>query len=173
MASDFTDDRRTARDPEVAALAARHGLRPHREGGHFREVFRSAHVVQPADGRGPRPERTEIEFLLPRGERSRWHRLRSTEIWEFLDGEPLELWIGDSMRRDLQRVVVGRPADGHAERGVVPPGHWQAARPLGRYTLVRCSVEPGFVPEDFVLGADDPESRHALSTLWPELAEFL
>ena len=157
----------------MAARAARLGLRPHVEGGYFREVFRSSRLVEPADGRGPRPERTEIEFLLPRGEWSRWHRLRSTETWEFRDGEPLELWIGDAEKAGLQRVILGHPAEDHAPRAVVPPGHWQAARPLVRYTLVTCIVEPGFVADDFVLGADDPQARHALPILWPELAGLL
>ncbi len=137
------------------ALVVRLKLIPHPEGGHFREVYRSPHVVVPGDGRGERSAITTIYFLLMAGETSRRHRVRSDEVWHYYEGDPLELrWIeADGTRH---RHILGPVAEGQEPVAVVPAGCWQTARPLGAYTLVGCTVGPGFAYEDFEIAEDAP-----------------
>jgi predicted cupin superfamily sugar epimerase len=132
-------------------LTAALGLRPHPEGGWYAEVFRSASTVQPADLRGTRSALTTIYFLLTAGQASRLHRVASDEVWHFYEGEPLELTTAPGDLASLSRTTLG-PA-GHASAPVytVPAGVWQGARPLGAYTLVGCTVGPGFDFADFEL----------------------
>jgi predicted cupin superfamily sugar epimerase len=113
------------------ALIAQLQLQPHPEGGYFRETFRDAN-----DGRA---HSTAIYFLLKAGEMSRWHRVDAAEAWHFYRGAPLELRIG-------KRVQILGPEieKGQQPQLIVPPGEWQAARSLGDYTLVGCTVAPGF-----------------------------
>src|SRR5207249_3829695 len=114
-------------------------------------VFCSPHPVRPADGRPPRPAITTIYYLLAAGEHSRWHRIASDEIWHFYEGDALELlWIDGR----LERQVLHLPSARARPAAVVPAGCWQAARPLGAYALVGCSVGPGFDMVDFELLAD-------------------
>ncbi len=118
----------------AAQIIALLGLQPHPEGGHYRETFRDARAV---DGRSVG---TAIYFLLAEGERSHWHRVDATEIWHWHAGAPLELEI-----EGQGAVVLG--ADlmaGQRPQGIVPAGAWQAARSLGAWSLVGCTVSPGF-----------------------------
>jgi predicted cupin superfamily sugar epimerase len=122
-------------------------LKPHPEGGCFRETFRDA---PPAgrDGEG-RGHSTAIYFLLKAGEVSRWHRVDAAEVWHFYRGAPLELRIG----RDF--YVLGPNIDeAQAPQIVVPPNIWQTAKSLGDYTLVGCTVAPGFEFSKFELAPD-------------------
>ena len=132
------------------ALIARLDLRPHPEGGHFRETFRDC--GHPPAGRDDGPGRahsTAIYFLLRRGEVSRWHRVDAAEVWHFYRGAPLELKIGRAVH------ILGADVErGHAPQIVVPAGAWQAARSLGDYTLVGCTVAPGFEFSKFELAPD-------------------
>jgi predicted cupin superfamily sugar epimerase len=159
--------------PRAAELIQRLDLKPHPEGGHFREVFRSADGVNPADGRGGRPALTTIYFLLAEGDRSRWHRVRSDEIWHYYEGGPIELaWID----RDLERCEQMRlgPVDAGSEPvAVIPAGCWQAARPLGAYTLVGCSVAPGFEFADFHLLANCPAEAAEILRRFPAAAPLI
>jgi len=116
-------------------------LQPHPEGGHFRETFRDA-----GEGRGAS---TAIFFLLKAGEVSRWHRIDAAEVWHFYRGAPLELKIGKDT------YVLGPDIDeAQLPQLVVPPGEWQAARSLGEYTLVGCTVAPGFDFAHFEMAED-------------------
>lgn len=116
-------------------------LKPHPEGGHFRETFR--------DGGGARAHSTAIYFLLKAGEVSRWHRVDAAEVWHFYSGAPLELKIG----RD--RYTLGANIDeAQVPQLVVPPGAWQSAKSLGDYTLVGCTVAPGFEFSSFEMAPD-------------------
>ena len=120
----------------AAEIIALLDLKPHPEGGWYRETFRDPRAV---DGRSVG---TAIYFLLAEGEASHWHRVDATEIWHFHAGAPLELKIFD---RTEQRIVLGPDLiAGERPQGVVPTGAWQAARCLGDWTLVGCSVSPGF-----------------------------
>ena len=123
-------------------------LAPHPEGGFFRETFRDASAVTD----GGRAASTAIYFLLKGGQISRWHRVDAAEVWHWYSGAPLELGIA-ATAGGLKRIKLGNDlAAGERPQAVVPAHHWQQARSLGSYTLVGCSVAPGFVFEAFELG---------------------
>jgi len=145
-------------------------LTPHPEGGWYRETFRSRHSVAPDDGRTARAGLTTIDFLLVAGEVSRFHRVHSDEAWHFADGAPLELTIVDASLSRTRAVVLGRASAGCTPSHVVERESWQAARSLGEWTLVGCSVGPGFAFEDFTLLADVAREREELARRFPELA---
>ena len=133
---------RTAQET-ISAL----GLARHPEGGFFRETFRAPDE--------PRGASTSILFLLPAGERSRWHRVDADEHWLFHDGEALEMLIADPATGARERIVLGRDiAAGQRFQAVVPRGHWQAARPLGAWALVGCVVAPAFEFAHFEMAPD-------------------
>ena len=160
-------------DPLVRERIQRLALAPHPEGGFYREFFRSATSVAPADGRGARAALTAIHFLLPAGAHSRWHEVRSDEQWTFVEGEALELLVLEPGARAVRLVRLG-PLSAQAEPAfVVPAGAWQAARASRSYALVTCTVGPGFDFADFRLAADDPAARTRLAALAPELAGLL
>lgn len=147
------------------------GLLPHPERGHYHEVFRSPHTVQ--DARGTRSALTTIYFLLRAGEHSSLHRVHSDEAWHFYEGDPLELvWCGDELA-PLERARLGPPTEGQRPVAVVPAASWQAARTTGRYSLVGCSVAPGFEFDDFALFGDDPVRVERLRKRAPHLEEWL
>jgi uncharacterized protein len=134
---------------EADRLIALLDLAPHPEGGHFRETLRDCGPVpagRDGDGRG---YSTAIYFLLKGGEVSRWHRVDAAEVWHFYRGAPLELRI------EKQVYVLGPNVDeAQAPQVVVPPNAWQAAKSLGDYTLVGCTVAPGFDFGHFELAPD-------------------
>jgi predicted cupin superfamily sugar epimerase len=126
---------------EAESLIAALDLKPHPEGGHFRETFR--------DTNNGRAYSTAIYFLLKAGEVSRWHRVDAAETWHFYRGAALELRIGKTV------VTLGPAIEkGQAPQCVVPPGEWQAARSLGDYTLVGCTVAPGFEFSGFEMAGE-------------------
>jgi predicted cupin superfamily sugar epimerase len=119
-------------------IIARLGLRPHPEGGHFVETFRV-------------PEGTAIYFLLKAGERSHWHKVDADEIWHHYAGAPLELSMSDDGRR-VRHLRLGTDfVLGEQPQAVVPRHVWQAARSLGAWTLVGCTVSPAFTFAGFEL----------------------
>lgn len=129
----------------VETIVARLGLERHPEGGWFRETWRG-----PA-GEGGRAVGTSILYLLGGGEISAWHRIDADEVWHYHAGAPLVLSVsidGESPRR----TALGSGLDGEAvPQAIVPAGAWQSARSTGKWTLVGCTVVPGFTPEGFVL----------------------
>jgi len=135
-------------DPRAEHLIRALDLQPHPEGGYYREIFRSPHRVSPRDGRPDRSALTTIHFLLTRGQHSRWHRVASDEVWHFLAGDPLQLcWIeGEEQARV---VTLGESELDGPFVEVVPAGCWQAARTMGAFSLVGCTVGPGFEFADF------------------------
>jgi uncharacterized protein len=141
----------TSRPP----LAERLDLVPHPEGGWFRETWRSPVVFSPEGYDGPRSAATAIYFLLYPGERSRWHVVRSDELWFWHFGGPLELRLGGTGERPgAEEVLVlgGDVAAGQHPQARVPGGVWQAATPAGQSpVLVSCVVAPGFDFADFRL----------------------
>jgi len=164
-------------DTELPPAAARRiaalRLETHPEGGHYREIFRSSATVQPEDGRPGRAALTTILFLLARGEFSCWHRVASDEAWHHHEGDALELIVATPDFTSIETAVIGGSGDGVAPVHVVPARHWQAARPLGDYTLIGCTVAPGFDFADFVLLRDYPEEEAVLRARHPEFARFL
>ncbi|MET0535576.1 MAG: cupin domain-containing protein [Steroidobacter sp.] len=132
-------------------------LEPHPEGGWYREVYRSADRVQ--RGGQARSATTAIYYLLERQQLSRWHVVDADEIWHFYAGAPLELLAYDPASRQLNRQVLSVPSESATPVGVIPTGVWQAARSLGDYSLVGCTVSPGFEFSGFRFTADLPEHR--------------
>ena len=152
-------------------LVERLSLLPHPEGGWYREIYRSRERVQTR--RGLRSALTTIHYLLERQQLSRWHVVESDEVWHFYAGAPLELLEYDPGTRRLARHVLGEVHGGNESVAVIPTGCWQAARslgdwsrgtgaaaavtspagsgdvPSGEYSLVGCTVGPGFEFEDF------------------------
>jgi predicted cupin superfamily sugar epimerase len=120
-------------------------LRPHPEGGHFRETFRES-------GR-PRGASTAIYYLLMEGEHSHWHRVDAAEVWHWYAGDALELEIAEDARTPTAHRLGPALARGERPQIVVPKRAWQSARPLGRYTLVGCTVAPAFTFEGFEMAA--------------------
>lgn len=133
----------------AAEVIARLGLTPHPEGGHFRETFRDTRTTP--DGRA---FSTAIYFLLAAGERSHWHRVDAVETWHYYAGDPLILSIaGDGARHD---ITLGPDlVTGQRPQAIVPTNAWQAARSLGAWTLVGCTVAPGFEYSGFELAPPD------------------
>ena len=132
-------------------------LRPHPEGGWYREIHRATATVSPADGRPPRSALTVIYFLLERGQFSAWHVVTSDECWQYCEGDPLELLLFDAENARRESIELGPVSAERRSTAVVPPGVWQAAQSLGDYTLVQCTVGPGFDFADFKLLRDSSE----------------
>jgi predicted cupin superfamily sugar epimerase len=126
------------------------GLKPHPEGGWFRETFR--------DEVGPhgRAHSTAILFLLKAGEVSRWHRVDAAELWHWHGGAPLLLEIKEGETRRKHRLGTNLLGGEHPQ-GRVPAGAWQSARSLGAWTLAGCTVAPGFEFSGFELAPEDFE----------------
>ena len=114
-------------------------LKPHPEGGHFRETFRDSQQI----GAG-RVTSTAIYYLLARGDRSHWHRLDAVEVWHWYAGAPLQLEIAAAGGR-IERITLGGDiAAGLRPQAVVPAKTWQAAQTTGDWTLLGCTLAPGF-----------------------------
>ncbi len=134
-------------------IIARLKLQPHPEGGWYRQTWA-------ADNPG-RPSGTCIYFLLAAGETSHWHKVDATEIWLFHAGAPLILSLSTTDGGPATDHVLGTDLDTGAPQIVVPENHWQAARSTGDWTLVSCTVSPGFQFDGFVLappGFDIPRN---------------
>ncbi|TDD93591.1 cupin domain-containing protein [Actinomadura rubrisoli] len=130
-------------------------LLPHPEGGWYRETWRSDVHFTPDGYPGERASATGIYFLLPPGEESIWHAVRSAEVWLWHRGGPLALLLGgdgDHPSASPETITLGPDVTGgQVPQAIVPAGHWQAARPAGpEEVLVSCVVSPGFDFEDFV-----------------------
>ena len=122
------------------------GLLPHPEGGHYRETFRDVAAGGPGGAQGRpkgRAHSTAIYFLLRAGEVSRWHRVDAAEVWHWYAGAPLLLTVADAAGRRDARLGVDLAA-GERPQAVVPAHAWQQAQSLGDWTLVGCTVAPGF-----------------------------
>jgi uncharacterized protein len=157
----------------AAALVATLGLSPHPEGGFYGELYRSSATVHPVDGRGPRPALTTIYFLLPQGSVSRWHRVQSDEVWHFYEGAPLDLWSASPEGNRVDHFRLGGLVDSQRPVWTVPAGRWQAARSTGSYTLVGCTVGPGFDFRDFALAGEQSVIGSMLRARYPDLADLL
>ena len=128
----------------AAEVIRRLKLAPHPEGGHYRETFRDKRLI---DGRAAS---TSIYFLLQRGERSHWHRVDAVEIWHYYAGSPLRLSIVDGAKEEIIRLGNDIAAD-EVPQVTVPARAWQAAESFGDWTLVGCTVAPGFEFDGFEL----------------------
>ncbi len=119
------------------------GLAPHPEGGFYRQTF--PRLAKD----GERADSTAIYYLLPAGKVSAWHRVvDADEVWHFYSGAPLELTVAAGPKRSTTLLGVDLAA-GQRPQSVVPAGVWQTARTLGEWSLVGCTVAPGFRFESF------------------------
>jgi predicted cupin superfamily sugar epimerase len=129
---------------DAAGIIKLLGMGPHPEGGHFCQTFRDTRLVE------GRAASTAIYFLLARGERSHWHRVDAVEGWHWYAGAPLRLEISENGRSTT--VMLGPDLmAGERPQAIVPTGAWQAATSLGDWTLVGCTVAPGFEYAGFEL----------------------
>ncbi len=133
---------------DAASVIRALDLRPHPEGGHYRETWRDV------PGDGGRGAATAILFLLAAGERSHWHRVDAAELWLWQAGAPLRLDMSEGQGRVTVRLGPDLAA-GAVVQAVVPAFHWQAAVSLGAWTLVSCVVAPAFEFRGFVLAPPD------------------
>jgi uncharacterized protein len=137
------------RAPSAAEIIRLLDLRPHPEGGHYRETFRDPR--RDVEGRSLS---TAIYFLLAAGEHSHWHRIDAVEVWHWHAGAALALRIARAEGIATVRLGADLAAD-ERPQAVVPAGAWQAAESLGAWTLVGCTVAPGFDFRRFELAPKD------------------
>lgn len=124
-------------------------LQPHPEGGFYRETW-----VAPTAG-SQRPTGTCIYFLLTKNQRSHWHRVDATEIWHYYAGAPLVLSLSKTENGPVLEHLLTHDLTKGYPQVVVPAHHWQSARTTGEYTLVGCTVSPGFHFDGFELAPPD------------------
>jgi len=136
-------------ETSAAEIIARLELKPHPEGGYYRETFRDSRT----DANG-RARSTAIYFLLARGERSHWHRIDAVEIWHYYAGAPLKLSLVDGAKEEIFRLGADIQT-GEVPQVTVPACAWQAAESLGDWTLTGCTVAPGFSFKGFELAPTD------------------
>ena len=161
-------------DSRAAELISRLNLEPHPEGGFYRRIFRSEIDVRPKDGRGERAALTTIYFLLTADAWSRWHQVKSDEAWHLYEGGPVELLELNASCTTMDRHYLTSIGDAAGEPVcVVRAGRWQAARSLGAYAFMGCSVGPGFDFADFSLLANDAAARASVENRWPDVAELI
>lgn len=135
-------------NPTAADMIRALKLKPHPEGGHYRETFRDSRQLN------GRPASTTILFLLARGERSHWHRIDAVETWHYYGGAPLKLEIVDGSKEEIFRLGADIQA-GEVPQVTVPARAWQAAESLGGWTLTGCTVAP-----DWRLRAGSPSIKN-------------
>lgn len=144
---------------DPSAIIATLGLKPHLEGGWYAETFRDA-----ADG--GRGHSTAIYFLLEKGQASAWHRVKdAAEVWHFHAGAPLLLSLHQAGGAVSEHILGSAIPKGERPQLVVPAGWWQTARSLGDWTLVGCTVAPGFDFAQFELAEPgwEPQTNPAES----------
>ena len=138
--------------PTAPEIISALGLKPHPEGGHYRETFRDPRQVE------GRPASTAILFLLASGERSHWHRVDAVEVWHYYAGAPLKLEVVDGPKEEIFRLGADIHA-GEVPQVTVPARAWQAAESLGPWTLTGCTVAPGFSFDGFEMAPGDWSPR--------------
>ena len=154
--------------PRAEFLIRELQLEPHPEGGFYRRVFESATRLP-----GGRAAVSSIFFLLLQGGASRWHRVDADEAWHFYEGAPLDLWTADEAFEAVTCRRLGPVGPDIVPVHVVRAGEWQAAATTGDYTLVGCSVGPGFDFADFAMLRDDPAAAARLTASHPAAVRFI
>ncbi|ETR74204.1 MAG: hypothetical protein OMM_00398 [Candidatus Magnetoglobus multicellularis str. Araruama] len=157
----------------AAQLIQRLDLVKHPEGGYYREVYRSESVfVSPKNGQ-KRHAMTDIFFLLLAGQKSRFHRIIHDEIWHFYKGDPLTLIDIQADNLEMSRITLGNTNSQLTFKHWIRGYNWQSAYTNGEYSLVGCTVAPGFEFDDFSFLHDNPEASRRIINKYPELKEFL
>ncbi len=158
-------------DAKARGLIRKLGLKPHPEGGYYREIHRAAESVGTSKGR--RSALTTIFFLLPEGQRSLFHQVTSDEVWHHYEGADLRLHRVSADMQSRESIRLGPVGGKVMPVTVIPSGDWQAAESLGTYTLVGCTVGPGFDFRDFTLMRDDARAAGRMRRVYPGLARFI
>ena len=157
--------------PTPKELIAKLGLEPHQEGGWFRQAYKSTTQIQAPQGR--RSAVTTIYYLLEHRRASPWHVVQSDEIWHYYYGAPAELLSYDPLARKLLRHRLDSVTGEGVPVAVIPAGGWQAAHCLGDYTLVGCTVSPGYEEQDFRWVRELPDHRQHFTGAMGGLEAFL
>lgn len=148
-------------------------LSPHPEGGYYKEMYRSEKtLISPGNG-ATRNAVTDIYFLLISGQVSRFHRVLHDEIWHFYEGDPLELVEIRPELTEVEKIVLHGASSSPRYKHCVQGGNWQAAYTKGEYSLVGCTVAPGFDFADFEFMDSDVAGKSALFRMFPELSKLL
>lgn len=134
---------------DAKGIIDRLGMQPHPEGGWYRETWRAAAKD------GERAAGTAIYYLLEAGQRSHWHRVDAAEIWHYYAGAPLRLSISEDSETVSDILLGGDVMREETPQAIVPPDAWQSATSTGAWTLVGCTVSPGFQFDKFELAAKD------------------
>ena len=150
-------------------LIDRYNLVPHPEGGFYAEVYRSKQTIKSPVVSKDRKAITHIYFLLPKGQMSIFHKVVHDEIWNFYEGDPVKLikYNGSTVEED----IIGSGRNDYVS--IVEGGVYQAAESTGRYSLVGCSVAPGFEFEDFSLLRDETEPKDKFLKKFPGYRKFV
>lgn len=133
---------------DAQEIIARLELERHPEGGWFAETYRDANTT---DGRA---HSTAIYYLLAAGEHSHWHAVDATEVWHYYAGAPLALGLYPDGGTAITHTLGPDLLAGERPQFAIPPGWWQSATSLGAWTLVGCTVAPGFTFEGFTLAPE-------------------
>lgn len=163
--------------PDPQELVRHLNLSPHPEGGYYAETYRSAGSIPaaalPPGFSGERSHSTAIIYLLPEGQKSRFHRLRQDEVWHFYLGGPLRLVMIDPEGNSSEVILGSDIAKGQHLQFAVPAGTWFAAcpKPGSVYSLSGCTVAPGFDFADFEL-ASGQDLKKAFPALYGLIDEF-
>ncbi|EEA93767.1 cupin domain-containing protein [Pseudovibrio sp. JE062] len=135
----------TTADEIIAELQ----MKEHPEGGYYTETFRD---TEGPKGRG---YSTAIYYLLKKGQKSHWHRIDAIETWHYYGGAPLKLSISTTESEQTDIILGMDVLNGQRPQGIVPREAWQSAQSLGEWTLVGCTVAPGFLFDGFELAPPD------------------
>ena len=150
-------------------LIDKYNLAPHPEGGYYAVVYESKQAVMSPVVNKDRKAITHIYFLLPKGQVSLFHKVAHDEIWNFYEGDPVKLIKFDGL--SVEEDLIGSGCRDYVS--IVEGGIYQAAESTGAYSLVGCSVAPGFEFEDFSLLRADLETKEKLLNEFPGYRKFV
>jgi predicted cupin superfamily sugar epimerase len=135
---------------EISHIIKQLDLKPHPEGGYYKETWRSEQLLITDEGK-TRTSGTAIYFLIPEGVITQWHVVKSAELWHFYSGSPLVLELETENGETEEVLMSANLAGGFVPQALVKPNQWQRAYSTGLYSLVGCTVSPGFDFEDFAI----------------------
>jgi uncharacterized protein len=150
-------------------LIDKYNLIEHPEGGYYREVYRSKQILKPYDSKEKKSAITHIYFLLLKGQISRFHKIIQDEIWTYYKGSPLKIIKYDTF--EVKEEIIGYNSGNFFS--IIKGGTFQSAECLGDYSLVGCTVSPGFEFKDFSFLSDYPSLKEKLLTDHSDYKKFL
>jgi len=157
---------------EIKTIIKKYQLEKHPEGGFYKEIYRSdLKVKSPAVQYKERSSITDIYFLLAQGQISRFHRVIHDEIWNFYEGDPLKLITYNPQTNQLSEFILGK--ENGFYKTVIAGGVFQAAETTGLYSLMGCTVAPGFDFEDFIFLKECDEELKKILSISPTYQNYL